>query len=168
MGFRTVDPRDLPGSLFHGLSENWMLISAGGPEGYNTMTASWGMAGVLWSRPTAEVFVRPQRYTYGFMEQSEYFTCSFFGRGMRPALTYCGTHSGREGDKAAATGLTPVFDRGSVYFAQAETVLVLRKLYAQDLSGACFIDGEADAEHYPQKDYHRAYVGEIVACLVRE
>ena len=47
----------------------------------------------------------------------------------RAALRYCGSHSGRDGDKWAASGLTTAYTDGGVpYVAQAELVLVvLRK-----------------------------------------
>jgi flavin reductase (DIM6/NTAB) family NADH-FMN oxidoreductase RutF len=34
----------------------------------NTMTVSWGGAGILWGKQVAFVFVRPQRHTFSFTE----------------------------------------------------------------------------------------------------
>ena len=168
MAFRKIDPREVTDNFIRLIGTDWMLLSAGEKDCCNTMTASWGMAGVLWSRPVTEVFVRPQRHTYGFMEKYGLYTCSFFDSSMRPALAYCGSHSGRDGDKIAAAGLTPVFDEGTVYFEEARLVLVCRRLYSQKIDRKCFCDDSIELEHYPERDFHKAYVGEIVACLVKE
>ena len=47
------------------------------------------------------------------------------------------------------------------YFEEADLVLVCKKAYWQDLDPSHFLDPEIE-KHYPQKDYHRMYIGEIV------
>ena len=79
--------------------------------------------------PTAVVYLRPQRYTKEFIDREEMFTLSVFDRAYKKALAYLGTHSGRDGDKISPTGLTPIFDENTTYFAEAEMVLICRKLY---------------------------------------
>ena len=78
------------------------LLTAGEKGNYNTMTVSWGMLGELWGKDMVTVFVRPQRYTYEFMEKYDNFTLSFFGSEYRRALSFCGSKSGRDFDKAEA------------------------------------------------------------------
>ena len=90
------------------IGKQWMLVTAGTSEKFNTMTASWGGLGWLWNKPVAFVFIRPERYTHGFIEASDCMTLSFYGEEYREALKICGTKSGRDIDKVAATGLTPV------------------------------------------------------------
>jgi len=167
MGFKDIKPELLKDNPFKLIGKDWMLITAGTPESFNTMTASWGGLGVLWERPVAFCFIRPTRHTYGFAEQSAEFTLSFFEERHRKALTYCGTHSGRDTDKIKGSGLTPVKEGSAVYFEEARLVLVCRKLYFQDISPERFLDPKIN-EMYPQKDYHRMYVGEITRCLVQE
>ncbi len=152
---------------FRLIGSDWMLITAGTPEKFNTMTASWGGLGVLWERSVAFCFVRPTRYTREFMERSGTFTLSFFGEEHRKALQYCGTHSGRDTDKVKEAGLTPVKEGGFIFFDEARLVLACRKIYFQDIGPERFLDPRIDAM-YPQKDYHRMYVGEIAKCLVKE
>ncbi|MEK6744749.1 MAG: flavin reductase [Nitrospirota bacterium] len=135
--------------------------------GFNTMTASWGGLGVLWERKVATCFIRPTRYTFDFAERSAYFTLTFFEERYRTALTYCGTHSGRDTDKVREAGLTPVKEDGIIYFSEARLVLACRKIYSQDIDPGRFLDPKIN-DMYPQKDYHRMYIGEIVKCLVRE
>ena len=51
--------------------------------------------------------------------------------------------------------------------AEASLVLVCRKLYAQDLKEECFVERSVIEPNYPDKDFHRMYIGEIVACYKR-
>ena len=164
---REIAPQDLRENPFKLIGTDWMLITAGTQESFNTMTASWGGLGVLWDKEVAFVFVRPTRHTFGFMEKSPVFTLSFFAEEYRPKLEFCGTHSGRDVNKVAKTGLTPAFgEADEIYFSEARLVLVCRKLHAQNLDPACFLDPKI-AEFYAHRDYHRLYIGEITRCLTR-
>ena len=59
------------------IGKQWMLITAGTPQAFNCMTASWGGLGFLWNRPVAFVFVRPNRHTAAFLDEQPAFTLSF-------------------------------------------------------------------------------------------
>ena len=145
-----------------------MLITAGTPERCNTMTASWGGLGVLWGANVATCYIRPQRYTKEFVEREDYFTLSFFGQEYRKALALCGSKSGRDMDKVKECGFTVAAGEGNApYFQEAELVLVCRKAYWQDLDPTHFLNPDTDGKWYPEKDYHRIYIGEIVECLKR-
>lgn len=155
------------------IGEDWFLLTVGNGESWNTMTAAWGGLGFLWKKPVVFAFVRYSRYTYEFIERFNHFTLSFFNPEWRKALTFCGSHSGREYDKAAETGLEPLLLDGvkgltgsAVGFSQAETILSVRKLYSGELSPEDFTEMEIHSL-YPGKDYHRMYVGEIEAVLER-
>lgn len=166
--FQEIEPAEITDNVFTSIGEQWMLITAGGQPDFNTMTASWGGMGHLWNRDVAFIFVRPQRYTFGYTEDNETFTLSFFEAEYRDALQYCGTHSGRNVDKIEQTGLTPaVGTTGAVYFEEARLVLECRKLYAQDLNASSFIDTDIREDVYAADDFHRMYVGEIVRVLER-
>jgi len=167
MKFTAIQPDQLNDNPFKLIGKDWMLITAGAPESFNTMTASWGGLGVLWERKVAFCFIRPTRHTFGFMEHSPIFTLSFFEERHRKTLAFCGSHSGRDTDKIKDAGLTPVDKDGFVYYQEARLVLACRKLYFQDLSPERFVDPKI-GDMYPQKDYHRMYVGEIETCLLRE
>ncbi len=159
-----IDPKDLGENVFSLIGNRWMLITAGTAEDCNTMTASWGGLGILWNKPVATIYVRPQRYTREFVDRSDYFTLTFFKEGeQREALALCGSKSGRDMDKFAASGLSVATDpSGAPYVAQGELVLVCRKLYRQDMTPESFLDEAVRDKNYPQKDFHTMYVGEIV------
>ncbi len=151
-------------NAFQKIGKDWMLVTAGDENGWNTMTASWGFTGVMWGKNVLSVVIRPQRYTKQFIDKSDLFTVCFFGEQYRKALSFCGGHSGRDCDKAKETGLVPVFTDGSTAFEQAQLVFVCKKLYAQDMNSQCFIDKAADEQWYSNGDYHTQYIGEITAA----
>ena len=124
------------------------------------MTASWGGTGILWGKPVAFCFIRPQRYTYTFTEAGNHLTLSFFHGKKRDALKLCGSRSGRDCDKITLAGLTPVIEQPYVWFAEAETVLKCTKLYADDIKEACFVDRSL-LSNYENKDFHKMYICEI-------
>jgi flavin reductase (DIM6/NTAB) family NADH-FMN oxidoreductase RutF len=163
MSFTETRPELLTDNPFKLIGTDWMLVTSGTPETFNTMTASWGGMGILWERKVAFCFVRPTRYTYEFIERSQSFTLSFFEERYRKALSFCGSHSGRDTDKIKGSGLTPAQFDGFIYFDQARLVLACRKLYFHDISPERFLDQKIETL-YPQEDYHRMYVGEIVKC----
>lgn len=165
--FKEISPGDIKGNIFDMVGREWMLVTAGKPGSFNTMTASWGGAGVLWNKPVAFSFIRPQRYTYQFMEKNDYYTLSFYDEKYRSALNLCGTCSGRDVDKVKEAGLTPAFCGDAVYFEEAKLVLVCRKLYAQNMTTDSFIDKNIAAT-YTGGDLHRTYVGEIVKVLIKD
>jgi flavin reductase (DIM6/NTAB) family NADH-FMN oxidoreductase RutF len=165
MNFKPIDTFSVSERIFTLIDKDWMLVTAGGLGAYNTMTASWGGLGTLWSRPVAFCFVRPSRHTFSFIERENLFSLSFFPEGYRKALSYCGSHSGREVDKAHETGLKPFAVCGTVGFEQARLIFVCRKLYADFIRPENFIDQSLIDENYPSKDFHRQYVGEIVGVF---
>lgn len=166
LGFTKISPTELDGvqvNPFKMIGKDWTLITAGDESGWNTMTASWGFMGVMWGKNVVTAVIRPQRYTKEFVDKAEYFTLSFFGEEQREALAFCGKYSGRDVNKAEKTGLVPIFADGTTSFEQAKTVIVCKKLFAQEIDPESFIDKSLDAQWYSAKDYHVAYVGEIVA-----
>lgn len=158
---KLVSPYELNDNVFDLIDKQWMLITAGTLQHHNTMTASWGGMGILWNKPVAFIFIRPQRHTLQFVEQQHQFTLSFFAPAYRDALTLCGTVSGRDRNKIAEAGLTPVPIGQSVAFVEARMVMECTKLYAQNLEEDCFIDKSLIQKMYPTADFHRMFIGEI-------
>lgn len=164
---KKIDIKELKGNAVSLFDDKWCLITAGTEDSYNTMTASWGAMGELWNKDVCFCFIRPQRYTYEFTEKNDLFTLSFFGEEYRKALSFCGSKSGRDYDKAKETGLTPKEIDGSMTFEESEIVIVLKKVAIQDIDPEGFIDETIDEKCYPQKDYHRMYIGEVVSCYIK-
>lgn len=169
MPFKKIDIRELKFNPFTKIGNEWMLITAGTPQSFNTMTASWGQLGVLWNKNVLTSYIRPNRYTFEFIEKNDCFTASFFGEQYRKALSFCGSHSGRNCDKLAETGLTAKEFDGNVGFEEADMVIVCRKLYSYDMQEKGFIVDEGIVQNVYGKDpWHRAYISEILAVYVKE
>ena len=167
MACREISVEELKDNPFTLINKDWMLITAGNREKHNTMTASWGGVGELWGRYVSTIYIRPQRYTLEFVEREDYYSLCFFGPDCRQALNLCGSKSGREIDKDAATGLTPCFDEAAPYYEQARLVFLCRKLYRQNLEEGCFLD-KGLLEKWYDNDLHRMFIGEIVKVLEKE
>jgi flavin reductase (DIM6/NTAB) family NADH-FMN oxidoreductase RutF len=163
--FKSIEPEKITANPFQLIGADWMLITAGSLDKFNTMTASWGGMGILWNKKVCFIFVRPSRYTYEFTEAQESFTLCFFEEKYRKVLSFCGSKSGRDVDKVAETGLTPQEGKsGSVYFEEAKLVIECRKIYYQDIDKAHFLDPSI-AKCYIDQGYHRMYIGEIINIL---
>ena len=162
--FHRIDPCEIPRDPFTLIGTDWMLVTAADGEACNTMTASWGGVGILWNKPVAFTFVRPERHTFAFMETAETYSLSFLPEQYRDALRYCGSHSGRDGDKFAATGLSVFYEQGTPCIEQAQLVLRCRKLHVMDFTPEQFLD-PALLSHYKTNGFHRQYIGEILDVL---
>ncbi len=141
-----------------------VLLVVGDAESANVMTISWGMFGIMWGRPIMMAMVRPVRHSWSFLERSPDFTVNWMHAEWTDALRICGTQSGRDLDKFAATGLTPV--PGIVAapgIQQSELTLECRTLCHADLKPEQFLDPKLHAM-YPSKDYHGLFFGEILAA----
>ena len=167
MAFREISVEQLKDNPFTLINKDWMLITAGDAEKHNTMTASWGGVGELWGKYVSTIYIRPQRYTLEFVEREEYYSLCFFGPEYRQALSLCGSKSGRDVDKDAATGLTPCFDQAAPYYEQARLVFLCHKLYRQDMEESAFLD-KGLLEKWYDNDLHRIFIGEIVKVLEKE
>jgi len=176
--FVNITPQELTANPFRLIGSDWMLVtSANNSKGlacgkdYNTMTASWGGVGILWNKPVAFVFIRPQRHTFGFTEENSRLTLSFFDENYRSALTFCGRNSGRDYDKASECNLTPISDTNdsgrAVWFDEAKLVLTTKKLYADNIREDSFMANEL-LSNYKSGDFHRMYICEIESVLLKK
>lgn len=144
----------------------WLLLTAGTADDCNMMTVAWGSVGCMWSKPFAQVVVRPQRHTRKYMDQMGSFTLCAFPEKYRKDLQTLGTISGRDGDKLSQTGLT-LMDSQNVSapsYKEADLVLECRTMYHQDMAPGGFVD-ETIRDNYTANDYHRIYFGEILAAF---
>lgn len=163
--FTSISPQSIDGNLIKAIADEYMLISAGDENGFNMMTASWGFMGEMWGSDCAIAMIRPQRYTWEFIENNDYFTLSFYGN-ERQIHKICGSKSGRNVNKAELTGLTPIFSDDTVYFEQARLVLICKKQYVQQLQADCFTD-KTPLKWY-NDDLHYMVIGKIEKVLVKD
>jgi Conserved protein/domain typically associated with flavoprotein oxygenases, DIM6/NTAB family len=145
--------------------KRWFLLAAGdfAKGDFNAMTVSWGFLGTMWGRPVAQIVVRPQRHTRGFLDKYDSFTLCSFPEEFRPALAMLGAKSGRDGDKIAESGLTPIASAkvAAPIFKEADVVFECRKLFRLQMTPESMLS-DAALKCYPAKDYHIMYIGEVL------
>jgi flavin reductase (DIM6/NTAB) family NADH-FMN oxidoreductase RutF len=158
----------LEGNPFHMIGDEWMLITAEKEGKVNTMTASWGGLGIMWGKNAAFIAIRPQRYTREFIDFADTLSLSFYDNSFRKVLGYLGSASGRNEDKIAKSGLTVAHEEGIPYFTEAKTVILSKKLFAQQFGEDNIFEKDILDSCYPDKDYHILYISEILKVLVKE
>ena len=164
--FKEIKAQDIKDNLIDKIANEWMLISAGDKDGYNMMTASWGFVGEMWGKDSVIAMIRPQRYTMQFVDKNDYFAFSFYGDN-KDIHKVCGSKSGRDCNKTEETGLTPVFADNTVYFEEANLVIICKKQYADSLKEENFTD-KSPLKWYENKDYHNMIFGSIEKVLIKE
>lgn len=166
--YKEINPEELNKSAFQLIGKDWMLIAAQRDNKVNAMTASWGGFGVMWGKNVVYIVLRPQRYTKEFVDNSDTFSISFLGNDYKKQLGYLGSVSGRDEDKIVKSKLTVSHMDDTPYFEEGNTVLICKKLYAQEFRPECFIQADLDEKWYGEKDYHTMYVAEIEKTLIKE
>ena len=168
MNFRKADINSVAFSPAKAIGENWAILTGCDGDGFNSMTVSWGAAGVLWSKPCVFVFVRPSRYTFDFLEKGDRFSLSLLPEGVHQKVAVFGSKSGRDCDKYALSGVPLGETDGVKYCAEADVVFLCKKIAAADLTPDWFLDKDIDPDHYGGENYHRMYIGEVTDVLTAE
>ena len=145
------------------------ILSAGNKESHNSCVIGWGLLGVAWSKPLFIVYVKPDRYTYQFMEKTEFFTVNFIKKSLYPKFRAYGNQSGRDINKEEVTGAQIQFmDNGGITFKEAEEVYVCKVMARtyfdeKNLSPEIIDFYEKAAPLFKQsKEPHGVYIGEII------
>ena len=168
MKLRPIDLTSLKPEIFRLFEEQPPLLTAGDRSSCNTMTIGWCQLGTLWHLPVCTVYVRPERYTYQFMEAQDYFTVSVLPESEKQTMRICGTKSGRDLDKIKECGLTLCYGEGEApFFEEAELVLVCKKIYQQDLDPAGVLEGEGILPFYEKGGWHRMYAGRVEEAYLK-
>lgn len=150
--------------------KDWMALAVGDKEKMNAMTISWGSLGELWEMPVATVYVSGSRYTHGLMEDNDHFTLSLFPNNKRKALVYIGSHSGRDGDKIKAAGLTTEWTKeGNPSFKEAVMTIECKKIYTHTFEmDKLPKDVQAMYGDESRMKLHTMYIGQIEHVWVRK
>ena len=169
MGLQAVPPEEFchcPVSVF---GKEKLLLTAENQRGEaNPMTVGWGGIGYFWGVPTVFYGIRPERHTFSFAEEGEAVSLSVLPSAYAAALTYCGTHSGREGDKWRGAGLTPMkTPDGITAAAEARLIITARKCYATRIEEAGFFEKEPLA-WYRRGGFHTLYFARILHVYRKE
>ena len=166
--------------MFH---KQWALVTAGDMGRFNSCTIGWGSIGTLWAGvikggAIVTVYLYPTRYTCDFLIENETFAVSFFPESCKKALGVMGSCSGRDVDKVAASGLTPVPAGDTVSYEEAELTFVCRKIYQHQLAKE---DIAADVREYYESNErvfpkdengewqpHWVFIGEVTEVIEKQ
>lgn len=138
------------------------IVTCGEEKDFRCLTIGWGMMGNVWGHPGSAVtiYVQPSRYTFEYMMKKDYFTICFLPEQYRKDVVTLGTHSGRDGDKIALTGLTPKALELGVGFEQSELTFVCRKIYAQQFDISAVPAPVRDGI-YSKMEPHYMFIGTV-------
>lgn len=171
---KKINAADYAGDIIKALPRGILLTTKAGDK-VNSMVIGWGTIGVNWGKPVFIAYVRESRYTHELLDQNPEFTINVpMGDFDRRILAVCGTKSGRNMDKLAACGLTPIEPETITVPGLKEFPLTLecRVIYRQDQKIALFDDamreGWYPVEDNGKRDFHTTYYGEIVDAYILE
>lgn len=130
----------------------------------NTMTASWGFCGVMWTKPILVAPIRLSRFTHGLIESSKEFSVSIpLDNSSNKALGFFGKYSGKDKDKYGEFGIEPVRCKtigtnvmpGSMYHLEC------RVIYSDNIIKERLPE-EINESMYKDSNYHTLFYGEIL------
>ena len=147
------------------------LITAGTKEEFNACTVMYGGIGMIWSKDVYFAFVKPERYTWKYIQNCDFFTVTYFPKEMNEIHKIYGYQSGRDVDKVKETGITPEFLKQGIGYKEAAEIYVCRKLYMKQMDRS-FEPAEVIAKYEDLNDIiygecHYAIIGEIVDHIMR-
>jgi len=161
-----TDPFDAVPEVMARITSPGLLLTCG-TEG-NPITIGWGSVGIIWGKPIFTVLVRPSRYSFGLLRRLGDFCVNVPAENdaaMKSAVAWCGSHSGRDGDKASDCGITK--EAGIVidvpHIRECPVHFECRSVHANHVLDAEIDDGIRN-RFYPKGDLHQIWWGEILGC----
>lgn len=141
------------------------IVVFGDINKHNGLTVAWGTLGCLWSKDIATVYVKPNRYSFEFANNCEYFSIVWFDESIRKEINRVyGSMSGKNVDKEKLCNLTPIELDNSVAYKEASLVIVCKKIYQNPLNKDNILSEEVLSKPlYQDGLFHSEYYGEIVS-----
>ena len=135
----------------------------------NTMTISWMTIGRVWEVDLVTVYVRFSRYTYDFIENSDYFTISLpYPKDKLAELKLWGEKSGRDITKITTDNILSTKTVDGVIIKGCNIHIECQKIYDQVMDPRK-LDKDLLTEFYDEKgDYHHIYYGKILEFYAEE
>lgn len=160
---------NLDKSFVQNLSNNWALVTSGASDNYNMMTVNWGGIGFLWNKPVLFIFIRPERYTFEFIEKYDYFSLSFLKDNFSNVHEVCGMQSGRYINKIKETNLNPIITKnGCMLFEESILSVECKKIYSHQMSQMNYENHEFHSMIKDKGSDHKMYIAEIIDIWVND
>ena len=149
-------------SLHRLFAKNRLLLTACNERKRNTMTIGWGCFGVMWGEAVAMFAVRPSRYTHELLRRGTAVSLSELPPSYARSIAFCGAHSGREGDKLPAAGLTYAeLPDGGIGIGEAGLVITGEVCYSHPMLPGELYDRALHEKWYRDGDFHTLYYATI-------
>lgn len=130
-----------------------VMVSVGDKNGKtNIFTAAW-TGNICTNPPMVYVSVRPERYSYGFIEETGEFVLNLMTKKLVRAADFCGVRSGRDIDKWKECSLT----------AEKASKLLHAPLIAESP-----VNIECRVNRHLDLGSHRMYIADVLAVNVDE
>jgi flavin reductase (DIM6/NTAB) family NADH-FMN oxidoreductase RutF len=158
---KKINPFDAYHETIEKLSGDGILLVTGDPP--NLMTIGWGTLGVIWGMPVFTVLVRPTRYTFQLIEQSNDFSVNVLPDEFKQQLAFCGTRSGKTIDKIKECGFK--MEKGieiSAPFLSEAIIHYECRIVEKARLDPGTMEPLVINRYYPLRDFHTVYYGEIV------
>jgi flavin reductase (DIM6/NTAB) family NADH-FMN oxidoreductase RutF len=171
--FGSIEAEDIPGDVFTHVGSDFTVITAGNPSHYNSMVASWGGWGILFSRPATWCFLRSNRYTLELMRKEQSYTMTYFDEAYKDDIMLFGTKSGRDTDKMKESKLTSVqTPSGNMAYKEARLIIECKLFEVTTVAPDDFYTEEGrkfiiDA-HAETNEYHKIVFGNITSVWLRK
>ncbi len=110
--FTEIAPAEIRHNPFQLIGREWMLITAGTIDGFNTMTANWGTWGYLWNRDVDDLLCAPAAPHVRIHGAERRVHAELLRGGVAEGAGVLRSHSGRDVDKTGADGADPIRDAG--------------------------------------------------------
>ncbi|MGI6211405.1 MAG: flavin reductase [Anaerovoracaceae bacterium] len=147
------------------------IFTAGTKEHHNGCTVMYGAEGMIWSKPVYFAFIKPERYTWEFVKESDYFTVSYFPDEWNGIHKVYGYQSGRDIDKAKEAGITTEFLEHGIGYKEAREIYICRILYIEqlkkELEPADVAAKYDDPNDMIYGECHYMIIGEITDHIIR-
>ena len=163
-----VEITDCADTITKALRRGVLLTTKDGDK-LNTMVIGWGHIGRIWERPVFVAYVRDCRYTRELLDRNPEFTVNVpTGDYDKTAFALCGTKSGRDMDKIAEAGLTPVEPETISVPGIREFPLTLEcRVIYRERQDAARLPEEIRRRFYSvETQEHISYFGEITAAYL--
>ncbi len=154
-------------------AEEHPVITAGTPEKFNSMAASWEALGRYFEKPGTLCLLGAGRYTLEFIRERQTYTMTFLPGELRSELIAFGTRSGRNSNKMEETKLTAVeTPSGNMTYKEASVVIELRLFEITTVQPSDFYNAEGrkfvEDALAEAGDYHKLVFGTITNIWIKK
>lgn len=153
------------------LAHGGILVSVQDDDTINPMTIGWLTIGTVWNKPICQIYIRHPRLTKGLLDKALKFSLNISMEQtdrVKQILAYCGTHSGRDVNKAKELDL----HYEGMALKELPLTIECNVIY-KVLQQAEAMPQDVIQKYYPNAcqdpiDVHTVYYGQIEAAYILE